>query len=93
MRELSRETGAWVIAAVFGAAHAAFADDAPTIGTGYNSYGSPGLIDMPVATSRPDGELAFSVSSFAGQTPCKGVSVSHTTRAQRAAHAAARARR
>ncbi|RXV66948.1 YjbH domain-containing protein [Roseovarius sp. A46] len=67
MRELSRETGAWVIAAVFGAAHAAFADDAPTIGTGYNSYGYPGLIDMPVAKSRPDGELAFTASSFAGQ--------------------------
>lgn len=38
------------------------------IETGYNSYGYPGLIDMPVATSRPDGELAFSTSSFAGQT-------------------------
>lgn len=38
------------------------------IDTGYNSYGYPGLIDMPVATSRPDGELAFSASSFAGQT-------------------------
>src|SRR6056297_2043932 len=40
----------------------------PDIGTGYNSYGYPGLIDMPVATSRPDGELALTVSSFAGQT-------------------------
>lgn len=38
------------------------------ISTGYNSYGYPGLIDMPVATSRPDGELAFSSSHFAGQT-------------------------
>jgi hypothetical protein len=43
------------------------ADDTK-IGTGYNSYGYPGLIDMPVATSRPDGELALTVSSFAGQT-------------------------
>ncbi|MGI3212191.1 YjbH domain-containing protein [Roseovarius tibetensis] len=42
--------------------------DDPGIGTGYNSYGYPGMIDMPVATSRPDGELAFSVSHFAGQT-------------------------
>jgi len=38
------------------------------IGTGYNTYGYPGLIEMPVATSRPDGELAVTVSSFAGQT-------------------------
>ena len=44
------------------------AADDPAIGTGYNSYGYPGLIDMPVATSRPDGELALTVSSFAGQT-------------------------
>lgn len=40
----------------------------PEIATSYNSYGYPGLIDMPVATSRPDGELAFTTSSFAGQT-------------------------
>ena len=46
----------------------ALAADEGRIGTGYNSYGYPGLIDMPVATSRPDGELAYSISSFAGQT-------------------------
>ena len=40
----------------------------PEIATSYNSYGYPGLIDMPVATSRPDGELALTASSFAGQT-------------------------
>ena len=34
----------------------------------YNTYGAPGLIDMPIASSAPDAELAFSVSSFAGQT-------------------------
>ncbi|PUB12123.1 YjbH domain-containing protein [Yoonia sediminilitoris] len=33
----------------------------------YNSYGAPGLIDMPAAISAPDAELAFSVSHFAGQ--------------------------
>ena len=33
----------------------------------YNSYGYPGLIDMPVAHSRPDAELAFTSSYFAGQ--------------------------
>jgi hypothetical protein len=49
------------------AAPALGADEA-RIATGYNSYGYPGLIDMPVATSRPDGELAFTISSFAGQT-------------------------
>lgn len=38
------------------------------IATSYNSYGYPGLIDMPVATSRPDGELAVTASRFAGQT-------------------------
>ncbi|MCA1777524.1 MAG: YjbH domain-containing protein [Loktanella sp.] len=42
--------------------------DDPEMGTGYNSYGAPGLIDMPVATSPPDAELAFTTSSFAGQT-------------------------
>lgn len=58
-----------MIVAVFCAPRAIFADDAPTtIETGYNSYGYPGLIDMPVATSRPDGELGFTASSFAGQT-------------------------
>lgn len=34
----------------------------------YNSFGAPGLIDMPAALSAPDAELAFSVSHFAGQT-------------------------
>jgi len=33
----------------------------------YNSYGYPGLIDMPAAHSRPDGELALTSSYFAGQ--------------------------
>lgn len=34
----------------------------------YNTYGYPGLIDMPSAHSRPDAELAFTSSYFAGQT-------------------------
>lgn len=38
------------------------------ITTGYNTYGYPGLIDMPTAHSRPDGELALISSYFAGQT-------------------------
>ncbi len=34
----------------------------------YNTYGIPGLIDMPSALQRPDGELAFTTSTFGGQT-------------------------
>ena len=34
----------------------------------YNTYGAPGLIDMPVADSAPDAELAYSLSHFADQT-------------------------
>lgn len=35
---------------------------------GFNSYGYSGLIDMPQALSRPDGELAFTTSHFRNQT-------------------------
>ena len=56
------------IGVVLCATSAAVPEDGTKIETGYNSYGYPGLIDMPVATSRPDGELAFTISSFAGQT-------------------------
>ncbi|GAB4288340.1 MAG: YjbH domain-containing protein [Roseovarius sp.] len=58
-------TGALVMASVLCAPSS---DAGPVIDTGYNSYGYPGLIDMPVATSRPDGELSLTASSFAGQT-------------------------
>lgn len=34
---------------------------------GYNSFGVPGMIDMPVAFGREDAELGFIVSSFANQ--------------------------
>ena len=37
-------------------------------GWGYNSYGAPGLIDMPAAHSRPDAELALALSHFRNQT-------------------------
>lgn len=36
--------------------------------SGYNTYGYPGLIDMPTAQSRPDAELAFTTSHFKNQT-------------------------
>ena len=35
---------------------------------GYNSYGYPGLIDMPSALNRPDAELALTSSYFRNQT-------------------------
>src|SRR6056297_525984 len=68
MREQLRARNTYTLFVALCAAPSAFADDAPRIETGYNSYGYPGLIDMPVAKSRPDGELAVTVSSFAGQT-------------------------
>lgn len=40
---------------------------AQSIETGYNTYGYPGLIDMPTAFSRPDAELAFTSSYFKNQ--------------------------
>ena len=39
-------------------AHISFAEPRVT----YNSYGMPGLVDMPSAQSAPDAELSFSVS-------------------------------
>lgn len=33
-----------------------------------NFYGLPGLVDMPTATMMPDGEVAVTVSTFAGMT-------------------------
>jgi len=35
---------------------------------GYNSYGIPGMIDMPTALGREDGELGFILSHFNNQT-------------------------
>jgi hypothetical protein len=36
----------------------------PVLDTGLNSFGAPGLIDMPSALSRPDGQLALTASHF-----------------------------
>lgn len=36
--------------------------------SGYNTYGTPGLIEMPSAISRPDAELSFTSSYFKNQT-------------------------
>lgn len=64
------QTGAGMamIAALCAASPLLAEENGPRIETGYNSYGYPGMIDMPTAHSRPDGELALSVSNFAGQT-------------------------
>lgn len=35
---------------------------------GYNTYGIPGLIDMPAARSAPDAEFALTTSTFSDQT-------------------------
>ena len=40
----------------------------PLVDTNYNTYGYPGLIDMPGAHSRPDGELGLSFSHFQNTT-------------------------
>lgn len=55
------------MALAIGAAFPAAAEDHRQYAWTYNSYGYPGLIDMPVAHSRPDAELAFASSYFAGQ--------------------------
>jgi len=67
MRGFSNKRSGAVLAVVLCATGPALSEDKKRIETGYNSYGYPGMIDMPVATSPPDGELAFSVSHFAGQ--------------------------
>jgi hypothetical protein len=57
-----------VAVATLGAPASSVAENDTSISTSYNSYGYPGLIETPVATSRPDGELAFTISNFTGQT-------------------------
>lgn len=49
------------------AAPAAIAEG-PKYAWGYNSYGVPGLLDMPEAYSRPDAELGTHLFHFKGQT-------------------------
>jgi len=41
---------------------------AQVVDSSYNSFGYPGLIEMPGAFSRPDAELAFTSSHFRNQT-------------------------
>lgn len=51
-----------------GLASGASADEPFGVSSDLNFYGLPGLIDMPNADMMPDGEIAFSVSNFAGMT-------------------------
>jgi hypothetical protein len=60
-----------VLSGVLCTAHISFAEPRVT----YNSYGMPGLVDMPSAQSAPDAELSFSVSQF-GREPAQYVNVS-----------------
>ena len=47
-----------VLSCIFCTGHISFAEPRLT----YNSYGMPGLVDMPSAQSAPDAELSFSIS-------------------------------
>ncbi len=40
----------------------------PQIQTTYNTYGYPGLVELPSAHSRPDAELALNFSHFRNTT-------------------------
>lgn len=65
-----RWISAWLVLAAAGSTGAALAETLPsqTLSWGYNTYGVPGLIEMPVAQSREDAELGTTISHFAGQT-------------------------
>ncbi len=52
-------------------AGSAFARD-PVRAWGITTFGYPGMIDMPVANSREDGELSFTLSHFHDQTRVSG---------------------
>ena len=57
------------VTALVGPAHAQSRDpNRASLSWGYNSYGMPGMIDMPTAFGHEDAEMATTVSSFADQT-------------------------
>ncbi|MGO4851348.1 YjbH domain-containing protein [Phaeovulum sp. W22_SRMD_FR3] len=70
MRRIAKRIGARSLGglalALLGGAPLAVAD--PLIGVTRNSFGMPGLIDMPSAEARPDGTLGATVFNFNGTT-------------------------
>ncbi len=59
------KAAAWILVAL--AASKAGAEDTGAT-WGYNTYGIPGMIDMPTAFGREDAEFAFTASHFRNQT-------------------------
>ncbi|MGB3409292.1 MAG: YjbH domain-containing protein [Jannaschia sp.] len=70
-----------ISAATFGLGGPVFAQDA-TRPLSVNSYGAPGLIDMPSAQMQPDGELVTSLALLANGTARTQVSFQITPRLQ-----------
>ncbi len=68
MAEVMLDIQAVALAAILSGVCALPAAGEPGIATTYNTYGYPGLIDMPSAHSRPDAELALNVSHFRNTT-------------------------
>lgn len=67
MSKLSRTSGYATLALAIGFSAPVTAQER-SLAWGYNSYGTPGLIDMPSAFGRGDAELAFTTSHFKNQT-------------------------
>ena len=57
-----------VIFAVLATAAIPVSAEDQSLSWGYNSYGIPGMIDMPTAYGREDGEIGLTVSHFKNQT-------------------------
>lgn len=58
----------WAAGALLAAMALPAAGQEAQTGWGYNTFGTPGLIDMPAAFGRPDAELGFITSHFRNQT-------------------------
>jgi len=67
MSGLLHKSGCATVALALGCATPLAAQDR-SVAWGYNSFGTPGLIDMPSAFGRSDGELSFTTSHFKNQT-------------------------
>jgi hypothetical protein len=56
------------LAALLMGSQAALSQTAPDHAFGFNSFGMPGIFDMPTATVLPDGMLATTLSHSPGST-------------------------